>query len=162
MLCTFFCNIVSFKKFIYFYWVIKNNNNCKQANLGNILFNNCSVFFFSMSSCEVLSLINSSKLFEYFSNIWNIVSTKFTFLKKQQNINYFPFLLNQAINYYLPWLSFLNKSWTALKSGLISACSAQHWRIILIASGGAAPLLTEGRIKGGGRLTFSIISVKNN
>lgn len=90
-----------------------------------------------MSSCSVRSRISSSRLFEYFSSIWNIVSTMFTFR---------------------PWFSFLNKSWTALKSGLSSGCSAQHCLMILMASGGAAPLLTEGRISGGGLLTFSIIS----
>lgn len=41
----------------------------------------------------------------------------------------------------------------------MSGDSAQHWRIILIASGGAAPLLTDGLINGGGLITFSIISI---
>lgn len=41
-----------------------------------------------------------------------------------------------------------------LKSGRISGISAQHWRIMLIASGGAAPLETLGRISGGGFLIF--------
>lgn len=45
-----------------------------------------------------------------------------------------------------------------LKSGRISGISAQHWRIIFMASGGAAPLETDGRIKGGGRFIFVIIS----
>lgn len=48
-----------------------------------------------------------------------------------------------------------------LKSGRLSGCSAQHCLMIFIASGGAAPLLTDGRIKGGGRFTFSIISETN-
>jgi len=59
---------------------------------------------------------------------------------------------------YLPWFSFLNKSCTELKSGLMSGCSAQHCFMMLKASGGAAPLLTDGRISGGGRFTLSIIS----
>jgi hypothetical protein len=46
-----------------------------------------------------------------------------------------------------------------MKSGRMSGISAQHWRIILMASGGAAPLLTDGRIIGGGLFTFSRISV---
>lgn len=126
-----------------FSWIPSKIVRMKRKNpthLGNILFNNCSVFFFSMSSCSVRSLISSSRLFEYFSSIWNIVSTMLTFL---------------------PWFSFLKCSWTVLKSGLISGCSAQHWRMIFIASGGAAPLLTEGLIRGGGRFTFSIISETN-
>lgn len=45
-----------------------------------------------------------------------------------------------------------------LKSGRISGFSAQHCRIILIASGGAAPFDTDGRMSGGGRLIFFIIS----
>jgi hypothetical protein len=42
----------------------------------------------------------------------------------------------------------------------MSGDSAQHCRMMLIASGGATPLLTEGRINGGGRFTFSKISEK--
>lgn len=45
-----------------------------------------------------------------------------------------------------------------LKSGLISGCSAQHCRMILMASGGAAPFETDGRMSGGGFLIFDIIS----
>lgn len=45
-----------------------------------------------------------------------------------------------------------------LKSGRISACSAQHCRIILIASGGAAPFDTDGRMSGGGFFNFDNIS----
>lgn len=46
----------------------------------------------------------------------------------------------------------------ALKSGLNSGCSAQHCRMMLIASGGAAPFDTDGRISGGGFLIFEMIS----
>ena len=45
-----------------------------------------------------------------------------------------------------------------LKSGRISGCSVQHCFIILMASGGAAPFDTDGRIKGGGFFNFDIIS----
>lgn len=45
-----------------------------------------------------------------------------------------------------------------LKSGRISGVSAQHCRMILIASGGAAPFDTDGRINGGGFFNFCIIS----
>lgn len=134
--------------------------------LGSIRFRSCSVFLRSMSSWSVRSRISSSKLFEYFSSIWNIVSTKFTFR---------------------PWLSCLNLSYTltkprrrgisfklirvfvfnfwdndnyVLKSGRISGISAQHCRIILIASGGAAPLDTLGRISGGGFFILAMISVE--
>lgn len=44
------------------------------------------------------------------------------------------------------------------KSGRSSGFSDQHWRIMLIASGGAAPLETDGLISGGGFLIFAIIS----
>lgn len=54
------------------------------------------------------------------------------------------------------------KSTYELKSGLISGCSAQHCRMILIASGGAAPFDTDGRISGGGFLIFDIISSADN
>lgn len=49
-----------------------------------------------------------------------------------------------------------------VKSGRMSASSAQHCRIIFMASGCARFLLTEGRIRGGGFFTFSRISVKIN
>lgn len=49
-----------------------------------------------------------------------------------------------------------------LKSGRISGVSAQHWRMILIASGGAAPFDTDGLIKGGGFFNFDIISSADN
>lgn len=62
--------------------------------------------------------------------------------------------------FYLPWFSFLKRSCTSSKSGLISAVSAQHWRMMFMASGGAAPLLTDGLISGGGLITFSIISAR--
>lgn len=45
-----------------------------------------------------------------------------------------------------------------LKSGRISGVSAQHCRIIFIASGGAAPFDTDGRINGGGFFNFDTIS----
>lgn len=45
-----------------------------------------------------------------------------------------------------------------LKSGRISGASAQHCRIILMASGGAAPFDVFGRISGGGFFIFAIIS----
>lgn len=61
---------------------------------------------------------------------------------------------------HLPWFRVLNKSWITIKSGLMSGSSAQHCLIILIASGGAAPLLTDGRMRGGGCFTFSRISVQ--
>jgi hypothetical protein len=48
------------------------------------------------------------------------------------------------------------------KSGLNSGFSDQHCRIMLIASGGAAPFDTEGRIKGGGFLSFAMISSGDN
>jgi hypothetical protein len=48
-----------------------------------------------------------------------------------------------------------------MKLGLMSGFSAQHCRMILMASGGAAPFDTEGRIRGGGRRIFSSISVGN-
>lgn len=54
-------------------------------HLGSILFSSCSVFFFSMSSCSVRSLISSSKLLLYFSSISNIESTIFIFLKQYSN-----------------------------------------------------------------------------
>lgn len=43
-------------------------------------------------------------------------------------------------------------------SGRRSGGSAQHWRMTLTASGGAAPIDTDGRISGGGRTNFSTIS----
>lgn len=49
-----------------------------------------------------------------------------------------------------------------LKSGRISGVSAQHWRMILIASGGAAPFDTDGRIRGGGFFNLDIISSADN
>lgn len=49
-----------------------------------------------------------------------------------------------------------------LKSGRISGCSAQHCRMIFIASGGAAPFDTDGRISGGGFFIFDIISSADN
>lgn len=47
------------------------------------------------------------------------------------------------------------------KSGRRSGASLQHWRMTLTASGGAAPMDTEGRISGGGRDTFSTISASS-
>lgn len=44
----------------------------------------------------------------------------------------------------------------------MSGVSAQHCRIIFIASGGAAPFDTDGRINGGGFLIFDIISSGDN
>lgn len=44
------------------------------------------------------------------------------------------------------------------KSGLSSGFSDQHCRIMLIASGGAAPFETEGRMRGGGFFSFAMIS----
>lgn len=49
-----------------------------------------------------------------------------------------------------------------LKSGRMSGCSAQHCRIMLMASGGAAPLETDGRISGGGFFSLDIISSADN
>lgn len=48
-----------------------------------------------------------------------------------------------------------------LKSGRISGISAQHWRIILIASGGAAPFDTLGRMSGGGFFILAMISAES-
>lgn len=44
------------------------------------------------------------------------------------------------------------------KSGRSSGFSDQHCRIMLIASGGAAPFDTEGRMRGGGFFSFAMIS----
>lgn len=59
---------------------------------------------------------------------------------------------------HLPWFSFLKRSLIWLKSGLISGCSAQHCFMTLMASGGAAPFDTDGRIIGGGFLRRAMIS----
>lgn len=150
--------------------------------LGSIRFNSCSVFLRSISNCSVRSLISSSKLFEYFSSIWNIVSTKFTFRPWFNT-------LNRSYTLCGKWTSIWkrkNESWECirstfdllsddarqtiykliqmtilthqLKSGRSSGCSDQHWRMILMASGGAAPFDTDGRINGGGFFSFDIIS----
>ena len=44
------------------------------------------------------------------------------------------------------------------KSGLSSGFSDQHCRMMLIASGGAAPFDTDGRMSGGGFMILAIIS----
>jgi hypothetical protein len=44
------------------------------------------------------------------------------------------------------------------KSGLSSGFSLQHWRIMLIASGGAAPFETDGLMSGGGFIILAMIS----
>ena len=59
-------------------------------------------------------------------------------------------------------LKILNITTYVTKSGLISGFSAQHCLIILIASGGAAPFETEGRISGGGFLILPMISSGDN
>ena len=76
---------------------------CSFTCLGSIRLSNCSVFFFSMSSCSVLSRISSSRLFEYFSNISNIVSTKFTFLEilKEFSVNLAKLKVSSTLYFFI-------------------------------------------------------------
>ena len=125
---------------------------------GNIWERSLSVFFFSSSSCVVRSRIKSSKLFEYCSNILNMVSTMFTFLQTTTMSTGSHALVMIAKLTYLPPLSDLMDWARSLNDGRVSACSAQHCFIELIYSGGATCLDTEGRNNGGGFLIFAMIS----
>lgn len=125
---------------------------------GNICERSLSVFFFSSSNCVVRSLIKSSRLFEYCSNILNIVSTMFTFLGEKATLS----LRNLALRVtYFPPLSNLIDWARSLNEGRVSACSAQHCFIELMYSGGATCFETEGRNRGGGFLIFAMISRKD-
>lgn len=74
------------------------------------------------------------------------------------HLNYFVLLLSVAQTDVAAKSNAWKNHTYELKSGRISGNSAQHWRIMLIASGGAAPLDTDGLINGGGFFSFKMIS----
>lgn len=79
----------------------------------------------------------------------------------QWQLYYLKATSNKKNNTNLPWFNVLKRSWITMKSGRMSGSSAQHCLIIFTASGGAEPLLTDGRISGGGLFSFSRISWEN-
>lgn len=147
------------------------------THLGNIWATSLSVFCLSTSSSSVLSLIRSSRLEEYCSNIRSIESMMLVFfplvmllncrLRKGGKRNVISSLLllyraTYSIRRSRAVSACVFSVFTCLKIsskvGLFSGSSLQACFIICITSSGASSTDTTGRHKGGGSLTLLIIS----
>lgn len=136
-----------------------------ETHLGNIWATRLSVFCLSTSSSSVLSLIRSSKLEEYCSNMRSMESMMLVFFPLVMLLNCHMERKTQLCppSYRLTCENIQTCVYTCLKIsskvGLRSGSSLQACFMICITSTGASSSDMTGRHKGGGSLTLLIISV---
>lgn len=148
---------------------------CRQrdTHLGNIAATSLSVFCLSTSNSSVLSLIRSSKLDEYCSNMRSIESIMLVFFPLVMLLNCTMKEMRQRRHIRLATLTheenehfirvcfihFFTCLKTSSKFGLLSGSSLQACFTNCITSNGASSTDKMGRHNGGGSLTLFIISV---
>ena len=136
------------------------------THLGNIWAKSLSVFCLSTSSSSVLSLIRSSKLDEYCSNMRSIESMMLVFFPLVMFLN-----CHKNRDVISPYCIRRSRSWSkrvftclkiSSKVGLFSGSSLQHCFMTCITSTGASSTDITGRHNGGGSLTLLMISVNTH
>lgn len=143
------------------------------THLGNIAATSLSVFCLSTSNSSVLSLIRSSKLDEYCSNIRSIESIMLVFFPLVMLLNcqhekdetqmaspacYFNIKGEEDLD-ISGFFSIFTCLKISSKDGLLSGSSLQACFTTCITSSGASSTDKIGRHNGGGSLTLLIISV---